>query len=69
MPRVHAAAGYGIGEVLNITAPCVCESEASFMIILERSESKVVRGSRSGFKIVEVRVKPWKLRPTAVTES
>jgi len=39
-PRV----GYGIGEVLNITAPCVCESEASFMITLEQSKADIERG-------------------------
>src|SRR3954470_13382036 len=36
------------GEVLNITAPCVWEPEASFMITPERSETNLA-GSRSGF--------------------
>jgi len=45
--RGFPGAGNGIGEVLNITAPCVWESEACFMITHERSEAKTVRGSRS----------------------
>src|SRR5436190_23639547 len=58
--RGFPRAGNGIGEVLNITAPCVWESEASFMITLERSKAKTVRGSLPDFLrcLVKVRVAP-----------